>query len=378
MRERNVTDRTAASGPAAAAAAGANPPAEGLAAHRPPEVLSARCLVVDDDPQVRHSMARVIQSQGLACLEAASGQEALDLLVREGEVPLVISDVKMPGLDGLAFLDELLRRYPDTAVIMLTGVADVATAVACLEKGALDYISKPALIDEVRARVAKALEKRDLLLQRRFYQKQLEIRVRQQGSRIKELFLEGVQTLAHALEAKDAYTRGHSQRVSRYATQTAIRLGYTGDYLEDIRLGGELHDIGKIGTREAILNKPGALTAEEFQHITEHTVLGERILAPLARENPVVLRIVRSHHERMDGRGFPDRLVAEAIPIEARIVSVADAFDAMTTNRAYRPSRTPVAAAEELRSGAGGHFDPQVVTAFLEAFSDLSLLPLAV
>ncbi len=373
-----MTDQTAASRQQAASAEGATPSAEGDIPHRPSEILQARCLVVDDDPQVLHSMARVIRSLGLACLEAASGQEALDLLVREGEVPLVISDVNMPGLDGLAFLDELRRLYPDTAVIMLTGVADVATAVACLEKGALDYIAKPALIDEVRARVSKALEKRELLLQRRFYQKQLELRVRQQATRITELFLKGVQTLAHALEAKDAYTRGHSQRVSRYATQTAVRLGYTGDYLEDIRLGGELHDIGKIGTREAVLNKPGALTPEEFQHITEHTVLGERILAPLARENPVVLRIVRSHHERMDGRGFPDGLVAEAIPIEARIVAVVDAFDAMTTNRAYRPSRSPVAAAEELRSSAGSHFDPNVVAAFLEAFSDLSALPLAV
>ena len=214
----------------------------------------------------------------------------------------------MPGLDGVAFLEQVLQRWPDTAVIMLTGVADVRTAVLCLEKGAIDYISKPAMMDEVRARVIKALEKRELKLQKRFYQRTLEHRVKQQATRIKELFLEGVQTLAHALEAKDAYTRGHSRRVSRYATKTALRMGFAGDYLEDIRLGGELHDIGKIGTREAILNKPATLTPDEFAHITEHTVLGERILAPLARENPVVLRIVRSHHERMDGRGFPDGL----------------------------------------------------------------------
>lgn len=341
-----------------------------------PKALAPRCLVVDDDATVRHSIARVIELMGLSATEAGTAEEGLQLLAEQGEVPLIVSDVNMPGLNGLGFLEEIIKRYPDTAVIMLSGVSDVKTAVACLDKGALDYIAKPALIEEVRARVTKALEKRDLLLQKRFYQKNLELRVRVQAGRIKELFVQAVQTLAHALEAKDAYTSGHSMRVSRYAVQTAVRLGFTGERLEEIRLGADLHDIGKIGTREAILNKPGPLTEEEFAHITEHTILGERILAPLARENPTVLRIVRNHHERFDGRGFPDRLTGEEIPIEARIVCVVDAFDAMTTNRAYRASRTPQAAFEELERCAGTHFDPKCVQAFLEAFPDPSVLPL--
>ena len=341
-------------------------------------VLAPRCLVVDDDAAVRKSIARMAEALGLAPLQAANGNEALALLATEGEVPLIISDVNMPGLSGLGLLEEVQRRYPDTAVLMLSGVADVKTAVACLDKGALDYIAKPALLEEVRARVAKALEKRDLILQKRFYQKNLELRVRVQASRIKELFLQGVQTLAHALEAKDAYTSGHSMRVSHYAASTAVRLGITGERLEEVRLGAELHDIGKIGTREAVLNKPGALTDEEFAHITEHTILGERILAPLAKENPTVLRIVRNHHERMDGRGFPDKLRGDLIPIEARIVCVVDAFDAMTTNRAYRASRTPDSAYEELNRSAGSQFDPDVVRAFQAAFPDPGVLPLPV
>ncbi len=340
--------------------------------------LAARCLVVDDDAAVRKSIARVTEALGLVPLQAEGGGEALALLASTGEVPLIISDVNMPGISGLELLEEVQRRYPDTAVLMLSGVADVKTAVACLDKGALDYIAKPALLDEVRARVAKALEKRDLLLQKRFYQKNLELRVRVQASRIKELFLQGVQTLAHALEAKDAYTSGHSMRVSRYAAATAVRLGFTGERLEEVRLGAELHDIGKIGTREAVLNKPGPLTDEEFAHITEHTTLGEKILAPLARENPTVLRIVRNHHERMDGRGFPDKLTGEEIPIEARIVCVVDAFDAMTTNRAYRASRKPEDAYQELIRCAGTHFDPNVVDAFEAAFPDPAVLPLLV
>jgi putative nucleotidyltransferase with HDIG domain len=343
-----------------------------------PKALAPRCLVVDDDAQVRHSIARVTQMLGLSPLEAGSGDEALQILAREGEVPIVISDVNMPGLHGIEFLEEVVRRFPETGVLMLSGVADVKIAVQCLDKGALDYIAKPALIEEVRARLAKALEKRDLILQKRFYQKNLELRVRVQANRIRELFLQGVQTLAQALEAKDAYTSGHSIRVSRYAVQTALRLGFTGERLEEIQLGGELHDIGKIGTREAVLNKPGPLTEEEFQHITEHTVLGERILAPLARENPTVIKIVRNHHERMDGRGFPDRLAGTEIAIEARIVCVVDAFDAMTTNRAYRASRTPAEAMIELDRCAGSHFDPDVVHAFKAAFPDPSVLPLIV
>jgi putative nucleotidyltransferase with HDIG domain len=332
--------------------------------------------VVDDDPQVRGALARVIESQGLSCAEAASGAEALALLKAGGEIPVCISDIYMPEMDGVTFLREALQLFPDMAIIMLTGVAEVSTAVECLQLGALDYISKPVLIDEVRARVQKAMEKRDLILQNRFYQQHLESRVRELDRLNKQSLINGVQTLVHALEAKDAYTSGHSSRVSRYAVKTAVQLGFAADPLEQVRLGGELHDIGKIGTREAVLNKPGPLTAEEFEHIKAHTLLGERILAPFMNESPAVLRIVRSHHERIDGMGFPDRLAGAQIPLEARIVAVVDAFDAMTTNRAYRPSRSPAEALEELRRCAGTHFDESVVAGFLKAFPDPAALPL--
>jgi len=332
---------------------------------------------VDDDAQVRRSLAKVIEAHGLSAIEASSGAEALAILDQDGEVPLVISDIYMPEMDGVTFIREALQRYPDMAIVMLTGVAEVATAVECLKLGALDYISKPMMIEEVRARVDKALEKRDLVLQNRFYQQHLESRVRELDRRNKQSLINGVQMLVHALEAKDAYTSGHSARVSRYAVKTAVQLGYTGDRLEQIRLGGELHDIGKIGTREDLLNKPGPLTPQEFQQIKEHAALGERILAPFLSESASVLRIVRSHHERLDGAGFPDGLSGGSIPLEARIVAVVDAFDAMTTNRAYRPSRTPPDAVGELRRCAGTHFDTEVVEAFLRAFPDPAVLALS-
>ena len=338
---------------------------------------AANCLVVDDEPGVRRSLARMLQAQGFHCYEASSGLEALELLERIGETPLIVSDMRMPELDGIGFLEAVRRRYPDTSVIMLTGLSDTTTAVDCLHLGAADFLLKPISMNELQARVARALEKRALVLQNRYYQENLERRVHDQAQRIQELFLQGVQMLARALEAKDAYTRGHSIRVSCYAVATARRMGFQGALLDGIRLGGELHDIGKIGTRESVLHKPGRLTAEEFRQISEHPLLGERMLSPLARESPEVLRIVRSHHERLDGRGFPDGLRGDHIPIEARIVAVADAFDAMTTRRPYRESRPPAQAMAELRRVAGTQLDPEVVEAFVAAHPHPERLPLS-
>jgi putative two-component system response regulator len=337
----------------------------------------ANCLVVDDEPGVRRSLARMLQAQGFQCFEASTGLEALELLERIGETPLIVSDMRMPELDGIGFLEAVRRRYPDTSVIMLTGLSDTTTAVDCLHLGAADFLLKPISMNELQARVARALEKRALVLQNRYYQENLERRVHEQAQRIQELFLQGVQMLARALEAKDAYTRGHSIRVSRYAVATARRMGFQGVLLDGIRLGGELHDIGKIGTRESVLHKPGSLTADEFRQISEHPILGERMLSPLARESPDVLRIVRSHHERLDGRGFPDGLRGERIPVEARIVAVADAFDAMTTRRPYRESRPPEQAMAELRRVAGTQLDPEAVEAFVAAHPHPERLPLS-
>lgn len=337
---------------------------------------------MDDDAQVRRTLSRVVQSQGMISLEAANGREGLSLLDEQGEVPLVICDIYMPEMDGITFLHEIHRRFPDAAVVMLTGVAEVSTAVACLQAGALDYIAKPVLVDEVRARVGNVLEKRRLVLENRFlqqgYRERLEANLRELGQRNRELFIGQVQLAVRMLEKKDIYTRGHSQRVSRYAVKTAVQLGYTGDLLDQVRLGGELHDIGKIGTRDAVLNKPGPLTPDEFDEIKKHVLEGEEILEPLRRDNPMVLSIVRWHHERLDGSGFPDGLVGEAIPIEARLISVCDAFDAMTTTRAYRPERTPAEAVVELQRCAGSHFDPGVVAAFRRAFPDPASLPIPI
>ena len=194
----------------------------------------------------------------------------------------------------------------------------------------------------------------------------------------KEMFLGQIQMAVRMLEAKDVYTRGHSQRVSRYAVKTATLMGFSGMTLDQIRLGGELHDIGKIGTRDAVLHKPGPLTPVEFEEMKRHVLEGEEILEPLRRDHPLVLQIVRSHHERLDGSGFPDGLTNGAIPIAARIVAVVDAFDAMTTERAYRSPMAPAVALAEISRFGGLHFDLDVVAAFQRAFPDPGKLPILV
>jgi putative two-component system response regulator len=335
------------------------------------------CLIVDDEPRLRQVMVHLMRSDGFQCVEAGNGVEALEQLQKYPAI-LVLSDLRMPKMDGFALLREIRSLYPDIAVVMITAVADVEIAVNCLAIGAADYVIKPYQLEDVRARVAQALEKRRLVLELRAYRESLEERVAAQARRLEELFLASVQSLAEALELKDPYTRGHSVRVSQYSSVLAQAMGLGGEMLRQIELGGHVHDIGKIGVRETVLNKPERLTPEEYQHIMTHPVLGWRILAPLLGDTPHALNIVRSHHERFDGRGIPDGLLGNEIPIEARIAAVADALDAMTSDRPYRPSELSLEmAVEEIRRNAGTQFDPAVVDAVIStaAAGALQLLP---
>jgi putative two-component system response regulator len=327
----------------------------------------ARCVVVDDEPRLRQVLVHLMEAEGFTCEEAANGIEALEVLQRLPS-PLVLSDLRMPGMDGIELLRHIRARHPDTAVVMITAVADVEVAVSCLAIGAMDYLTKPFHLEEVRARVSQALEKRRLILENRGYQERLEERVAAQARRLEELFLTSIQSLAEALEVKDPYTRGHSVRVARYSVVIARALDLDADLVRQVEMGGHLHDLGKIGVREAVLNKVGPLTDEEYEHIMTHPVVGWRILAPLLADAPIALNVVRSHHERFDGRGIPDGLAGEAIPLEARIAAVADAFDAMTSGRPYRGvTLTVPEALAELAHYAGRQFDPRIVEAFVHA-----------
>ena len=324
-----------------------------------------QCLVVDDEPRLRQVLMRLMEGEGFACLEAASGAEALELL-KHHDVMLVLTDLRMPQMDGRELLRHVRDRYPDTAVVLITAVAEIDVAVSCLAMGASDYLMKPFNLDEVRARVSQALEKRRLLVENRGYQERLEERVRAQARRLEELFLASMQAFAEALEVKDRYTRGHSIRVSQYSSAIARTMRLPSEVIRQIEIGGHVHDIGKIGVRESVLNKLGPLTDEEYEHIMTHPMVGWRILSPILGDAPLALNIVRSHHERYDGRGIPDGLGGTAIPLEARIAAVADAFDAMTSGRAYRRGgRLSLdEAIAEMRRCNGTQFDPDVLHAF--------------
>lgn len=335
------------------------------------------CLVVDDEPRLRQVLVHLMRNDGFRCFEASNGVEAIELLEHQ-PVTLIMSDMRMPRMDGIELLRQVRARWPDIAVVMITAVAEVEVAVSCLGIGAMDYLTKPFHLEEVRARVRQALEKRRLILENRDYQERLEERVAAQARRLEELFLAGIQALAEALEVKDPYTRGHSVRMSQYSSSIARALGLDSDVVRQVELGGHVHDIGKIGVREAVLNKPGALTEEEYQHIMTHPVVGWRILAPLLGDAPIALNVVRSHHERVDGTGVPDGLKGEQIPLEARIAAVADALDAMTSDRPYRGvEMTFEDALQELEDNCDTQFDARVVAATLDAARSghLQLIP---
>ena len=338
------------------------PPVSSLLAPGEP----ARVLVVDDEPRLRQLVTRIMARDGFECRDAADGAAALAVL-DSWPAPLVLSDLRMPGVDGAELLRAVRERHPGTAVVMVTAVADVEVAVRCLAMGAMDYLTKPFHLEEVRARVRQALERRRLIVDNRAYQRGLEERVAEQARRIEALSIASMQALANALEVKDPYTRGHSLRVGRYAAAIGRALGLGDAAAAELELGGHLHDLGKIGVREAVLNKAGPLTDEEYAHIMEHPVIGWRLLKPLMDDRPAPLAVVRSHHERWDGAGLPDGLAGSAIPVEARVAAVADSFDAMTSRRPYRRGLSVEAATAELVRCAGTQFDPEVVRAFAAA-----------
>lgn len=319
----------------------------------------AKVLVVDDETTIRDLICDCLSLEGYECLSAPSAVEALAKL---DQIPfdLVICDVKMPGKSGLELLQETREKHPDTAVIMATAVAELSTAIDSLKMGAHDYVLKPFNLTDMALSVNRALEIRRLEKENREYQLHLEEKVEEQTRLVQELFLGGIRALAEALEAKDEYTRGHSQRVMELSRPLAGGLCLQDEHVDKVVLAAELHDIGKIGVRDAVLNKPAPLTPEEYQHVLSHVLVGEKILRPILRDDEA-LAMVRHHHERCDGTGYPDGLKREDIPVGARILAVVDAYDAMTSNRPYRPPLSPEEARLRLQEASGTQFDPQVV-----------------
>lgn len=327
-----------------------------------------KVLVVDDIASIRIVIRKKMTDEGYECVEAKDGNEALAILAGQS-FELVLLDILMPGKTGREVLPEIVKNYPDTAVIMATSLDDTELAIEMMKMGAYDYVIKPVGLDELPIRVRKALEKRELYIKNREYELSLEKKVEEQTRQIRRAFLNSIQSLAYALEARDEYTGGHSQRVSQYAYLIAGRLGIEHAQIEKIKQAALVHDIGKIGIRESVLLKKTNLTDDEYEHIAEHSVIGERILQP-AIDDEEILKMVRHHHERYDGKGYPDGLSGMEIPRGARVLAVADMYDAMTSDRPYRKAVSPDIAIAEIKRQTGHMLDPLVVNAFFKIVED--------
>jgi response regulator RpfG family c-di-GMP phosphodiesterase len=332
--------------------------------------ISRDILIVDDDKQVREVLHQIFLTAGYSCRLARDGREGVAMF-RMSHPPLTVTDLKMPNMTGIELLQQVRDVDPDAAVIVLTGAADVKTAIESLKLGAYDFIMKPVNVDELLIAAERALERRQLLIERRQYQAMLESRVEQATHHLAAAYRElestyrtTLEALGSALDTRDVGTESHSRRVHGYALATAREYGMPEADLADLAHGVLLHDIGKIGIPDAILLKPGPLTAEEWAIMRTHPEIGRRLIEKIPFLRGAV-PIVYCHHEKWDGSGYPCGLRAGEIPVGARIFAVVDAFDAMTFDRPYSMAIPFDAAKSELKRCAGAHFDPAVVEAFL-------------
>ncbi|HKU62151.1 MAG TPA: HD domain-containing phosphohydrolase [Gemmatimonadales bacterium] len=322
-------------------------------------------VVVDDEEAIRTSVRKYLVHEGYEVATAATGDEALALLERR-KVTGMLLDVNLPGTSGIDLVPRVLELEPNLALLMLTAVNDATSAALCMQRGALDYLIKPIDLPVLGRAIQNALRRRDTVLEGQQINQWLkeEVALRVAERRLEQAAQERIsvatlEALVNALEAKDPHLRGHSARVADLSASIAAQMGCSDEAVEAIRTGGRLHDIGKIGIREEILNKQGPLTDVEFEHVKQHVLVGSQILAPLVHLKDVIT-FVRSHHERWDGTGYPDRLAGEAIPLGARIIGAVEIYDALTTSRPYQEKMPPEIAVERMRDLVGGMLDPSV------------------
>jgi cyclic di-GMP phosphodiesterase len=322
-------------------------------------------LVVDDEEPIRNALKKFLVQQQFEVYAAGSGDDALEQLKRH-RIALMLCDIRMPGTSGVDLVPRALEIEPGLAILMLTAVNDATSAALCMQRGAMDYLTKPIELADLGRAVQRALHRREMLLENRQLNQWLKeevttrtAEVQRERMKLERLSIATLEALVNALEAKDPYMRGHSARVADLSASIAHQLGLSEEQIELVRVGGRLHDIGKIGTRESVLNKQGTLTPEEFEHVKQHVVIGSQILAPLSHLGDII-PAVRHHHERWDGTGYPEGRRGEDTPLAARIIGAAEVFDALTTSRAYQEKMTPEKAIERMADMAGTVVDPQV------------------
>ncbi|MGC9314583.1 MAG: HD domain-containing phosphohydrolase [bacterium] len=338
-----------------------------------------KILVLDDEERVRKIIGMQLEREGYSVKMVSGGDLAIEELNKGQEFQLLISDIMMSGTDGMQVLKYAVEHYPLMPVIMLTGVVDVETAISVMRSGAFDYLIKPITRKDLIPTVEKALAygrllryNRKLERENRAYQEELEeqvgIRTRELSEALSQLgiiHMDTVRILSGAIEEKDPYIRGHSNRCRIMAHHVAEALGYSQRQLDMLDFGSLLHDVGKIAIDSKILNKPGPLSPDETKLVQTHPLIGERIVSKVSYFSEIV-PMIRWHHERWDGKGYPDGLKGEEIPIDSRILNVVDSYDAMTSDRAYRMALSSNNALEIIREEAGYQFDTEIVELFLK------------
>ena len=352
-----------------------------MSAPRPDE----RILIVDDEEQIRTLLARLLGAHGYECLTADSAAAARRVL-KETNVALVLSDVNMPGESGIEFTREVLAHHPETAVVMVTGMDDPAYAEVAIELGAYGYVLKPFKPNELIINVGNALRRRTLEIENRIHRELLEqtvlarttalretiARLESSDTELRRLREETIRRLSWAAEFRNQETGEHIVRMSLYCALLARLAGLDTEQAELIRIASPMHDVGKIGIPDRILLKPGPLTGEEREVMEAHTEMGHRILAGSGVELlDLAAEMALTHHERIDGSGYPRGLAGTAIPVEGRICAIADVFDALTSDRVYRQAFQPDEARELMLQGRGTQFDADLLDLFVVAFDDV-------
>ena len=336
-------------------------------------------LVIDDEKTMCSLLKDILSDEGYKVSATQEAKEGLKI-AKDNYFDLVITDLMMPGLDGLEVIRQIKELDKDNVVIVITAYPSFETVREALRIGAYDYVTKPFDLGDISFTVKKALEFHNLILANKRLMEELEhdnvileknVEEKTWGlkkfyHKMQSAYIATVKALVQAIEAKDHYTRSHSENVTKYAVAVANEMGFYPQEIEILREACQLHDLGKIGVHDHILNKRGALTPQEWEEIKLHSLRGAEILQPLAFLEDVTI-LIRQHHERYDGGGYPDGLKGEEIKLGARIIAIADAYDAMTSERPYRKAFSREEAVFRLKQDMGVQFDPQVVKAFLEA-----------
>jgi putative two-component system response regulator len=323
-------------------------------------------LIVDDELYIQEILKSTLDDAGYDCVAVGSAEQAIDALA-DHEFDIVFSDLRMPGKQGIELLQEIKAAYPDVVVVMITAVDNANTAIESMRLGAYDYIIKPFNLDQVLISANRALDKGRLENSNREYHKYLLQVADERSAETRRLFYSMTQVFIQLLDRKIPFSEGHSVRVAEKARYVAHELRMTEDGVRKVYLAALLHDVGMILVEDVLLNKQGSLTPDELRHIQERSAMADELLR-LIMDDEEVLKSIRHNKERYDGTGYPGHLKGNLIPLGARVIAVAEAFDAITMGRPYRLPRSPQDALSELARCASSQFDPQVVSVFVDLY----------